>query len=1644
MNLLRTWVLLLAALAAWPLAAQEAATVAALPGAASPGSTITVRGDHLVNGRTYRVRLIRLFSNTLLGSAVAANEQISLSVPLPQLAAGGYTLQLEHTNIQTVVDATRAFTVLAPIGIAPSTTTPKAGKRLTVALSNLQQGTLRLRYAGRVVAGPVPTSGSSMSLAFTVPTDIPASLPASVTLGAEVIYGRGISQAGSVNVNTQPPFVGPRIGVRNLSTSTLAPVPRQPFTVQGTLDAFDGVPPSSVQLSAFWQSGNQLIPLPANAVQLQANGNFSLQTTAPGLGAMTAAPTFSSGQLKIVAATAADDGAAGWGFTRVPEFTVQTGPTLNPAFDTDAQVDLTFQIRKRINGAGDTAPLEGAYVLLGPSAPLQEPAAPGGPLASMGLSMHGFGGAISQVSSGFQLAAPAPRCGEDLFRRYSDALGVASFDFVAEIDQGGIGLQNNFATIAAVECRFVPDGQGGAKRVCTAVDDARYDFTATIYTLHTGAGERNADGSERPTRFAVTYYKDQGRFVLRNLATGVVTEQVGSANVGVTVPLVSGGPVTTLTGLRMSQGTEAQSPNQFRPVPTYQNGYSLEFGPFVDFSNSPNAYFDQERLRRRLAFDHHPGPVGPLREARLEFADGGTMATFARSGGGAGSCDANLDGQHEWEGFISPTVEQAQLFRRPSPILFPAGAQNRRYCAKLVTVDQLFNETRRNWCFRWQAPPAAIERLSFVDVDDLDADNVKLKGTKVENEGAAQAPAPGPFLGEPVNEVGSRRNHRRQDSKIDLTVGATGEKSSQRRFETNMEQQFNRPTPLKNQAVDFNNGASVNIGRDEWVTLFDQTFPLFRWVWGIPELAGAELFADLRLLSQYYFYGTLTKNGSSERVDLKQNVFFLVMLVAGLDIDVLFGLLFDAGATINAAGIAEMATVIRNNQLDPVKSGPCFTFRMDFYGWVDPCPLCPTPKIRTSGNILNARRPQGCGFANVGTDTAVAPEWTMLKAGEDNESGLPNLFDRADAVNLFRHPAAAFDNLGNGSVLLLDDQRRLLAMPLDDDGLGEPVVLSTAPGIRHVQVTYPASDRPLAVWTENALGMQAFADASLATIARNQRVAWSRFDGTAWTPKAFLTAPGNGQAHVALARCRGAFAPPSPCALRNGAVAVWQHNESADIRAPRWRLRARNFASTGWGSEYEIDPGASNVQDISPAIDFIGGQLAVTWVRYTGTSMAAVDSRRLAYRFGNGAAALVPGSPTRVAAPTVLGGAPGSTLKIAFTRADDEYAFAGTRQALQLGEASCASGSCSFTLRAARDAGDRPLYGEKPLLQAGAWGDPHVLMRGFHFGNVENLVMRPGDPIGTAMISGDLLSISPRFGDGSVRFRAVTNDGAMHFNHAAAFNPAREELVALSVPFVPVAARNSVKAAARALGADGIVPAGRLVASSGMVEVRSVLTGPDFVPDSVNAGSSPLQAGQARSVQVVVGNRGGGYQAARDGAARVLLHWDGVDNAPVGQLTLPDIPGGERRTVSMTLFVPPGFQPDEPHRLLAVVVADSEVMESDGSNNLASREWAGLPQPHSLRSMVRADSSFVQLNWSVDGDPRVVGYRIWAEDEPGQPFPLGSSTVPGFLDLSAQFDSPRRYFVTSYSARGVESARSDPVRVTSQRASLLFRAGFEP
>ncbi|MEO6065169.1 MAG: hypothetical protein ABIP49_05265, partial [Lysobacterales bacterium] len=434
---------------------------------------------------------------------------------------------------------------------------------------------------------------------------------------------------------------------------------------------------------------------------------------------------------------------------------------------------------------------------------------------------------------------------------------------------------------------------------------------------------------------------------------------------------------------------------------------------------------------------------------------------------------------------------------------------------------------------------------------------------------------------------------------------------------------------------------------------------------------------------------------------------------------------------------------------------------------------------------------------------------------------------------------------------------------------------------------------------------------------------------------------------------------------------------------------------------------------------------------------------------GRGVEQIALGNSTRFIAQPSIAGKLNGQIAIAYTTAGTAN-YIGTRQALRLGQRSCALGdTCAFTTWQVQDEHGRPLYVERPTLNFNNAGDAVVTYRGLAVGPVPGVAdpqdnLFDDDPVGIQMSRGELLQIRSPLQPSTVRPLALSANAAMHFQPAAAFDPVNDEVVGLSV----TVETPQTRAAAAKAASDGV----RAVAQTAVVEpgihLAMVPDLPDLFVETISTTATSLTPSSNMPVTLHIANRGSAWTVTAEQTATVRVWWDVPQTRTVtsASFALPSIAAGAKTIRVLQVPVPTTFGADERQTLRAAIELSVEDGEIDGDNNEATLAVGGMPVPTSLMAVSAAGTRFVNLVWGAPTDARIAGYRIYMDDANGIPQPLGSSFNKGFADLTALYGRQRTYRVSTYSARGVESELSMPVTAEPSKAVVaedLFANGFE-
>ncbi len=1655
-----TMAMLLCAITAGTVAAQRIDNAMSVsPPRAAPGITIVVTASYLDTSRSHEVRLIGSRVNELLLTRTPSTSTYAFKATLPSVPVGGYEVVLiEKVPLGTNDEIGREpFTLIAPLATSVLTTSPQAGKSLRIDVSRLSAGMFRVVYGGRVVYGPVPMRSTTLSTKFVLPADYPAGLPGNVTMKVENLIGTQVINRSTHSLAVAAAFTGPRLAISGLQTSVPNPRAGERFTVSGKLDTFDGLARAAVDTNFTWIGNDgSVVPLATRDYQIDSNGNFSFATQADERGYTSAGPVLGTGRISAGSKYTTENG--------VRQLQLQQSG-ISDVYDTDNDADIRIVVRKIPAGGGAPVPLEGAIVVASASESIDttfpsfdDPDNPSGLVqTNQALQFIGdnqFRRAMNVVAFENQTQQMFSGCPASGLTKYTDATGRVEYQLVQptgntpggpQADDPGSVAVSAGGGISSYPCNF--NEQGLPRSTCHRGGVNDYiDFSIQVRGMHLGYGQFDpATGAEIPVELRISYNEDNGRINVHR--SGSMQTYTTSATIFVDLPdaavhtnkILIGDPwMDRVPRYFDNQGGGLRIPHLGKFI---DYTYATAEGVSVAFSN-PSALNN-----RKFYFHHEPDADGGLTQAELYYYPSPT-STAVKIGNFTRISDlpncSFVPGAAELYEFLPPDWFMRGL-RYPG-LIAAAGVLHPQFLHFEIRVRNIAGRTgKRLIAVDFQKSPDAWNNYSGITVDDNDLFNVKVVADG-ESLAAQGTSAPNPGYG-----VGTRDNNKFVSSGLYQTVSPQGVSAGQNSLVADAEQFSRVPSsPLLNN-FDVNSNAVIPIGNDDEQELLNQSFPVFYYAWGLPEVLAIELSVELGLRATYRFFGELDLRGSGQKLTLTSENNFFVLVNPQAEIDVLFGLLFDAGASLPMIFQSQMPLVMENGSV--VQNEPCFTFSMKFSAFFDPCNLCPwDTEIDFSETLLSGSDGGGCSrLAQMSPLLPQTKSTQLAAAGKDLTKALPT---PGELRALVRHPGIAFDKTGNGHLFALNASKGLAATKLSGGEPASSAVLSTAPNIRHPVLAYYAANRAIAAWVESAASTASLTSLDIAGKTSNQRIAWSQWNGRTWSAKQYLTNAGQGQAHLAIAACPVGEAG---CPVAGEATLVWQTNNSGNIRSPSMRLQYATYtpnATTGnFGSATAMQSGIINVQDITPSIDYAPGTSTpiVVWVRYLGTDLTATDSRTLAWRFLNEATVgNLSGNQRRVAQPSVMATS-ARGFRVAFTVSDVGKTFAGNHQALFIGSATCTFNPCLWGIRRQADEHGRSIYAERPKLITDGNGDASVIARIQRFGaDGIGPVLRDDDPPGVALGSGDLIQL--RQVDGSTRSRVtqITADGQLHLQSNAAFNPGTNEIATVSV--------RAANPALKSLGAKYVelYPAagkayGKNIAVDDGLGLSSVPATPDPGVLKLTSVTRNLTGGTPVSVQIVVANRGGGYDPARDGAMNLELRFDAPTGtaAPALTIALPAIDGGGEYTTTRSVAVPAAFRPDEPHTLFATLIPQAaDWQELDADNNAATLAFGELPVPHTLVSEVKPGLPFAAIAWEADIDARVVGYRVYAEDDPGQGFALGSSAVKGFLDLTSRLGQTRSYRVASYSARGIESAMSEPISVTPRdrigtATDAVFANGFE-
>lgn len=1639
------------------------------PGSATSRGTISIGATRLADGH-YEVALINGRTPIELVDIAAGTGEFQRYVKVPTLPVGIYAVEL---RVDGLLQESRNLKVLAPLAVSSPNSNPRAGSALAFTVTGLTRGSLSLAYAGKTAFGPVNVETGSYSGKLVLPTDRPASLPASVALEARNAIGKTIPRVGSTTLAVQSPDRNPLVRIGSSSTTSSSVALRQNLSFTGNL-ATNDLELSRAQVQYWWKGADgRVMPMGAQQSAIGSDGNFSVQMLAPQLGTMSAGRADGAGTVFGVGRAEDRYGT----MQQRPGFASQ----MSVSRDTDAAVDINLTLL-----GADGVRIKDARVVLGSSQldelyPSNDNNAPirldgGVPPSQM----------VSQFSSS-RVRDELIGCPDDLERQTADINGKVEFQFGLSLPQGGYNVDGSgpppSLTIEPTQdCVEIPTNSTGGNTSasdCTLVDPAGIHATLEVIAAHTGYGwltqpQGNGFPIERTLKIDLRIDRYTGSIHTRvcrpdaSVNYGYLepcTEATFQRSANLTVTL----PKLTTSGLLLTDPTWTEGANVTWPLVTGRNGMLLDYAPMPDLSAfEGKARFEPTQpLPRVFNIGYVRGAGNTLASARLHLPGETPIDLGKRSGGD--SCDSSATEVWGVESALQPRLATfLQKLRFPgsrfgtnSVIGYVVARESgtERFAVRVfrfhfAATDATTAALATQPCPAGQPSPCVVigaYNPHQVKVTMPPADPAGTVSTGNGNTGGCEGSDCDNY-----SELHSKTNQAQAhlDQEFCLPKGANqcGSYSAV----DSSHQQYSRAADVPPPGVGFTGAGGDSQTDAPWEVLFEKTIPLFRWYWGVPEVLSAEVFADLGLKAEYLFnYVIKPLEPLTSYVETGGRMDIAIAI--GVDVDVLFGILVDAGAAITGHLTGEVVARAKAN----APTSPCIDekldFGMDFSYWVEiGCPIpnpfdptCYIPDIEGSHNIFNENISDGnsCLAGKRGANQLWHRIESRLAAVKAGQGVLPP----AQAVmavspevrrSMNRHPAVAVDSAGNKLALYITGLGKLVANDIPADGVRSTVTLSEAYGLRDVAVMHYGADRAVAVWAQSDLTSPP-RQAVVADLASRQHLRFAIFDGDSWSAAQNLTSPGFGEGGVRLARCK-----PRPLSYRTDCVntkvgLVFQRNTARRIGGES-HVFLSQFNGTGWSTPQQVDK--SGKHNITPAIAYRNAQPVVAWVRYapdtTGRSdveqLSDVTARNFALRAMDGTGEEeVDTRITRVAQPELAATSDGR-LALAYTRAAAGQAFVGTRQALHLGERTCLSGVCSLRSFAVRDPHGRLLYGERPRMVANASGGVSVLFRGLAFGPLAGAAspesnLLPDDPIGMVTTRGELLEVRSRLAANTTYVLGLTNDAGGHLQGTLAFDEVAQEIVAIS----SVLPQDALLA--KRLAAAPVQARAKVESVDDGIQLSSLADLPDLALASIDSPASRLDPGATLTATVKVVNRGSDWTPNATRLATLRLFWDEPQarETHYGNVTIPALAPGATHTAAIQVTIPAVFANDERQTLRAELLIEDDDGELDGGNNAAGLAIGGMPVPANMRALSVPGSRIVNLAWDDPADARVAGYRIWIDDENGEPVPVGSSFNPGFADLSALFGFERRYRVSTYSARGIESMLSEPLLAAPAAAIIV-------
>jgi len=1463
--------------------------------------------------------------------------------------------------------------VITPITILPSLTldlTPAAGPPGTMVhfvVNNLAAGQLRLDYDGLPVFGPVEVSPGIFEGDFLVPADRPAILGTDVEVQAVNMVGDGPIGLAAEFFTTQEPDPTP-YSISNVILPPDGVNPGYTFPISGQISPPLEGPLQNYELKILWKANSgQVVPITVGTPILTST-TFSAEARAPSLLAGDPLIAGSNGQVGV--------SLINLGFGKGG--TAQIVPWLDPQ-------DPVFKV-KVVNTNGQ--PIQGALVdvraFYSTFGKVEGETTNGTVLESSYSNLSQHPNQITAYLGEFNQSESDPfTCATTNVYGRTDANGEFSVVFDPEMI-AMLGKKVFLGNLPKPTYLEVP---------------MEIEFPFYVNALHKGYGI-TPNGKPSPSIMEMRFSGYTHLFY--DAQTGHV---VNTNPIVVTLPAL---PVGTKINVPIvpKAGYEGYTPGMVVGGFSDYLGTGIPMTAFGRFYSFPAALFPPELFLNTpkdtvIEFQHDPSLFGALDESSLKLTLNGIVYDFINAGS---KYDGNANCQS--------VIYRATI---PNMYRFPAGNYSGLIEIKDLSVPQ--NITKHYIQVNilpaptWILQPQYIEKHIYPNYYGA----IKIQGYQYPPGGQNSSSS----LDTDVPKVGMMQNRVAFGDEVteilytDKTTGIQYKSQSDNKI-------MSKPSGEQKYSGTVAGGKEIVIPTTTTTILDTGKMPLYRHVIGVPPIAGATLGADMWIDATLTTGGVIKflANGTTS-TSLLVYPDATVGVDAFLEGEVLFGLASASAHATPDIGMGMPANFVNGSLQDTEK---CFHYKL-VVSWkakVGYCPLC--KKWSDSDTIFNDRNPASC-TPPPSPSTATAS--TNFLTAETPEPPTAS-------------PSLATDGFGHTLLVWSDDNNNLQSKLLSGSSvIGQYPVTGTNRSI-DPQVAFYQPNRAVAVWTESSLGSpDESGAATIEQIFDAQHLKFALWDGASWGSAQNLTIPtdSKGDGKVVLAGC---LSTTASCPANGEITAVWVRDTGTTYSERKFRLFYAVFNGTGWSAATAVDPGSTGT-DAEPTLAYSQtGVAQLIWVRDTDRSLSTVTDRQIFHRqiSGGSPVSALSALPAAAVEPSLAVTSSGEMM-LAFTVATDPLAFIGNQRQLHAAKQSCGESGCNWTYNALIDINGRPVHAESPIMTINDKDQAQITYRALGFGPAYGggPTVLPGDPLGTILGTGEIgqafvtiynqstASISPSY---------QTMNGYTVWQLAAVFDPIlKMTYAAASQGPGPALPQQTIDV----LASQGFQMS-QLSDIPEPVALEFAASKIDFSISGITVNTQyPQAVGEPLTLVVSILNNGPTYTPDPDtGLLDITLTWD----APAGTgihagSVLIDTPieaGGmmiaEFTTEHESLIMPD--KPHLPHTLFVQTNSAQVIAENNFENNLSTVTIGGLPAPQGLTGAAQPGDSSVFLEWQPVEHEGVAGYRIYRSTD-GRIFePVGSSFIPGFVDLSGVAGQTYLYTVVSYAIDGYESIFADPIQ----------------